>query len=243
MAFPAPHPGPAIPRRAVKAAAFTLACAFTVWSAAVVKEGHKGPALMAVDAARVAKAPAAIDTAEPDSENSPIANAPLAPVEINLDVLDAGSRAASVSPHPSTIEHTLNGAIETSTDTRWFDGRPIIPSRVIWMTVTAYTPGAESCWPSDDGMTATLHSVTTNAGCLVAADTSILPFGSLVSIDGYDDANVVPVLDRGGKIRGHRLDLLMPSVPEARAWGVRRIPVIVWQYADGLPAPNPREVR
>jgi len=220
----------------VEGAGFALACAITVWSAALVKEGYKGPALMAVDGARVAKAPAGLDVAAVSADTHGLGvNGPRSLGEASLDGLDAGTGDQSIEPERVAWE-----GIESI---RWFDGRPVVASRVIWMTVTAYTPGAESCWPSDDGMTATLHSVTTNAGCLVAADTSILPFGSLVSVDGYDQGNVVPVLDRGGKIRGRRLDLLMESVPEARTWGVRRIPVIVWEYADGLPAPNPREVR
>lgn len=231
------HPGPPIPRRAVEAVGFTLACAFTVWSAILIKEGPKAPALMA------------LDTAFPQT----IRVAAKAPVNTNNFAVDlAGDLAADLSientvatPRPGLDRAHDTPASHASNhpETRWFNGRPIRPARVMWMTVTAYTPGAESCWPSDDGMTATLHSVTTNAGCLVAADTSILPFGSLVSVDGYDAGSVVPVLDRGGKIRGHRLDLLMATVPEARAWGVRRIPVVIWEYADGLPATNPREVR
>lgn len=126
---------------------------------------------------------------------------------------------------------------------RWFNGRPIRPARAVWMTVTAYSPGAESCAPFDDGKTATLHSVWTNAMNLVAADTSILPFGSLVSVPGYDDGRVVPVLDRGGAIKGMMLDVLYPTATEARQWGVQRLPVVIWEYADGLPADNPREFR
>ncbi len=118
---------------------------------------------------------------------------------------------------------------------RFFDGRPVRPVKTIWMTVTAYSPDARSCDESADGYTATNHSVWTNAMRLVAADTRLLPFGSLVSVPGYADGDVVPVMDRGGAIKGKRLDVLYPTHEVARKWGVRRVPVVVWEYADGKP--------
>ncbi len=127
--------------------------------------------------------------------------------------------------------------------TRWFNGRPIRPARTIWMTVTAYSPDHRSCGVFADGQTATLHSVWTNGMKLVAADTRVLPFGSMISVPGYASGDVVPVLDRGGKIKGHRLDLLFPTHAAARQWGVRKLPVVVYEYADGQPAPNPRKER
>ena len=127
--------------------------------------------------------------------------------------------------------------------TRWFNGRPIRPARTLWMTVTAYSPDHRSCGIFADGKTSTLHSVYTNGMKLVAADTSVLPFGSMLTIPGYAGGNVVPVLDRGGAIKGHRLDLLYPTHGEALKWGVRKLPVVVWEYADGLPAPDPRRER
>jgi 3D (Asp-Asp-Asp) domain-containing protein len=130
-----------------------------------------------------------------------------------------------------------------TTETRWFNGRPIRPAKVVWMQVTAYSPGPESCAPFADGKTATLHSVFTNAMKLVAADTSILPFGSLVSVPGYDQQRVVPVLDRGAAIKGMELDVLFPTAKEARQWGVQRLPVVIWEYADGKPADDPRRFR
>jgi hypothetical protein len=51
------------------------------------------------------------------------------------------------------------------------------------------------------------------------------------------------VLDCGGAIKGFRLDLLYPTHEEARIWGVRFVPVTVWEYADGKPKPNPRRLR
>ncbi len=77
----------------------------------------------------------------------------------------------------------------------------------------------------------------------------ILPLGSMLTIPGYGGKTaggterIVPVLDRGGKIKGRRLDVLFPTHEEARAWGVKKLPVVVWEYADGKPADNWRKIR
>ena len=115
---------------------------------------------------------------------------------------------------------------------RWFDGKRVRPVRTIWMRVTAYSPDARSCGKFADGKTATMHSVWTNAMRLVAADTRVLPYGSMISVPGYADGEIVPVLDCGGAIKGMRLDVLMPTHAIARRWGVRDIPVTVWADAE-----------
>lgn len=172
---------------------------------------------------------------------------------------EAGSAPilASVESNDATVTHVAHETVSSDAaqividepeatfpaDTRWFDGRPVRPGGTIEMLVTAYSPDAASCGQFADGQTATLHSVITNAGQLVAADTRVLPYGSMLTIDGYASDEVVPVLDCGGAIKGNRLDLLFPTHAEALAWGVRRVDVVVWEYADGQPAPNPRRVR
>lgn len=113
-----------------------------------------------------------------------------------------------------------------------FNGRPIRPVRTMRMRVTAYSPDKRSCGKWADGVTASGHSVWTNGMKLVAADTRLLPFGSLVSVPGYHGGQPVPVLDRGGKIKGKRLDLLYPTHAIARQWGVQHLNVTVWEYAD-----------
>lgn len=118
---------------------------------------------------------------------------------------------------------------------RWFNNRPIRPAGTMSMLVTAYSPDEQSCGEWADGITASGYSVWTNGMKLVAADTSVLPFGSLLSIPGYDNGNVVPVLDRGGAIKGNRLDVLYPTHERALQWGVQRLEVTIWEYADGQP--------
>lgn len=126
---------------------------------------------------------------------------------------------------------------------RWFNGRPVRPARTMTMRVTAYSPDARSCGTSADGLTATLHSVDTNNSELVAADPKVLPYGSLLTVPGYAGGRIVPVLDCGGKIKGNKLDLLYTTHDRARKWGAKLLTVVVWEYADGRPAENPRKLR
>lgn len=133
--------------------------------------------------------------------------------------------------------------LSTDPEIRWFNGRPVRPGKTISMLVTAYSPDARSCGDSADGITATLHSVQTNGHKLVASDPKVLPMGSMLSIPGYGDDMIVPVLDIGGKIKGNRLDVLFPTHEQAVQWGARRLSVTVWEFADGKPAENPRKLR
>jgi 3D (Asp-Asp-Asp) domain-containing protein len=116
-------------------------------------------------------------------------------------------------------------------DTRpMFDGRPIHLVGSVRMLVTAYSPDRKSCGIHAHGITASGYSVWTNAMKLVAADALLLPFGALISVPQYNDSRPVPVLDRGGAIKGRHVDVLLPTDREARAWGKRYMTVTVWDY-------------
>jgi 3D (Asp-Asp-Asp) domain-containing protein len=160
------------------------------------------------------------------SFRSPEVNSEVSPRRIEVGAAPAGS-----------------GEFANDPNIRWFNARPVRPAKTMWMEVTGYSPDAKSCGDSADGITATLHSVTTNAMRMVAADTTVLPYGSLVSVPGYDEASIVPVLDCGGAIKGAKLDLLFATDKEAMKWGRQRVLVTVWQYADGKPAEDVRKVR
>lgn len=126
-------------------------------------------------------------------------------------------------------------ASDSKSAIRFHDGRPIVPVKSLRMRVTAYSPDHRSCGDQADGITASGYSVHTNAGRLVAADRKMFGFGQLLSIPGYADESVVPVLDRGGAIKGNRLDVLYPTHERAMQWGVKHLVVTVWAYADGKP--------
>ncbi len=81
--------------------------------------------------------------------------------------------------------------------------------------VTAYCPCELCCGEYADGLTA---SGRLAEGFLVAAPLD-MPFGTLLRIPGYNNGDPVPVLDRGGAIKGNRLDLLFPTHIKALRWG------------------------
>lgn len=231
-----------IGRRTVRSV-FRIATGFamvgtTIGSAILTKElGASVPALAAVKTVAMHT-----DASDHRSEPVParILAAPEASPQASLDVSDE-PEATENDPGADLDEETLKLALDPRV--RWFNARPVRPARQYWMTVTGYSPDARSCGDSADGLTATLHPVQTNNMKLVAADTSILPYGSMVSVPGYDSGEVVPVLDCGSAIKGRRLDLLFPTHEQARTWGRQRVRVTVWENADGKPMENPRKAR
>lgn len=167
--------------------------------------------------------------------DQPSAAGPVAPLTISDPLLEEAEPAS---------ELVASGEVLVDdTSVRWFNGRAVRPARTVWMTVTAYSPDERSCPGTADGITASLHHVETNGHRLVAADTRLLPLGAMLSIPGYDSEQVVPVLDRGGKIKGYRLDVLFATHEQARQWGVRRLPITIWEYADGQGSENWRKIR
>ena len=94
----------------------------------------------------------------------------------------------------------------------WFGlGQPLISS------------GPNKGRPKAVGVTA---SGTRAQDGTIAADTAVLPFGTIVYVPGYGYGRVE---DRGGAIKGARLDLWYPSHEAAKAWGRKRMNVRVWK--------------
>jgi len=113
-------------------------------------------------------------------------------------------------------------------DIRFYKGKQYRFVKTILLRVTAYAPDARCCFPYDGTTTASGVPVTTNGGKLAAADTSLIPMHSLVIVPGYARNTPVPVLDRGGAIKGHRLDVLLPTFGQAQSWGVRNLSVKIY---------------
>lgn len=95
----------------------------------------------------------------------------------------------------------------------------------ISMRVTAYCPCEKCCGEWADGVTANGH-VIEPGDFFVAAD-SRFPFGTEMLIEGYNTSNTVKVYDRGGAIKGNKLDVFFHTHQEALEWGVRYIDVKV----------------
>ncbi len=91
------------------------------------------------------------------------------------------------------------------------------------MRVTAYCPCERCCGRHADGITASGHIIE-DGDTFVAAD-GRYPFGAQMVIPGYNNDKPVKVLDRGGAIRGDKLDVFFNSHQQALEWGVRNLEV------------------
>lgn len=224
-------------RFAITAGAATALVGLTVASAILAKEARSAQPLASIETIHIGSVTES--SSEADSRLVSATDSTLTAHE-SFQISQVSAPVAA-EPAPAAVQDS--GKKVYPAGTKFFDGRPVRVAKTIEMIVTAYSPDARSCAGSDDDLTATLHHVTTNGFKLVAADPRVLGYGSMLSIPGYDAGRIVPVLDCGGKIKGNRLDVLFPTHEEARKWGVRKIKVNVYEYADGKPKTNPRKVR
>lgn len=89
----------------------------------------------------------------------------------------------------------------------------------IVFVITAYSLGCDAPGPL------TASGVRPVSGYTIAADRSMLPFGSIVYIEGVGERIVHDV---GGAIKGNRIDLYLDDCRAAKSWGVqkRRVRVV-----------------
>lgn len=83
--------------------------------------------------------------------------------------------------------------------------------------ITAYCGGACCCGVWTDKNCTTASGAKAVEGVTVAADTSVLPFGTIVRIDGKE----YTVQDTGGAIQGNRIDLYFDNHKDALQYGVK----------------------
>ncbi len=174
-------------------------------------------------------------------ENEPVLATWRAPIERSLFVSKPAIPAVPVAPRPAVNDVVRNATVLAGSVTTQFNKMlppapapvplptptPAAPRySVRWMEVTAYCPCTKCCGPRAQGITASGKHVSHNGGKFVAAD-KFLPFNTKLVIPGYADGQAVPVLDRGGAIKGDKLDVYFPSHQQARQWGRKRIPVLV----------------
>jgi len=102
------------------------------------------------------------------------------------------------------------------------------------MNVSAYCACSKCCGTGSPGITASGAPVD-DVRYLVAAPPEY-PFGTVMIVPGYGSGPVC-VLDRGGAIKGNKLDVLVydPKLSDkqnhqaARKWGRRQLTVQIWR--------------
>lgn len=100
--------------------------------------------------------------------------------------------------------------------------------QTVKMHVTAYCPCPKCTGTDSPGITASGHKIQ-SGDVFVAADKRY-SFGTEMIIPGYNDNQPVEVLDRGGAIKGNRIDVFFPTHEEALEWGVKDLDVKI--YSD-----------
>lgn len=87
-------------------------------------------------------------------------------------------------------------------------------SKIEWFTITAYCPCLKCCGKTDGVTESGIKAVE---GITVAADES-LPFGTKIHIDGVGERIVQ---DRGGSIKGNKIDLYLSDHQSALNFGIQ----------------------
>lgn len=90
-------------------------------------------------------------------------------------------------------------------------------SRALNVTATGYTPFDAGC----TGITAT--GIPAKRG-IIAVDTNVIPMGSRIYIPGYGEGIAA---DRGGAIKGNKIDLCYETKQEAYNWGRRNVTIYI----------------
>lgn len=85
------------------------------------------------------------------------------------------------------------------------------------VTATAYTAYCPGC----SGTTAYGIDLRSNPNQkVIAVDPRIIPLGTKVWVEGYGEAIAG---DTGGAIKGHKIDVFIPSYDSAMEWGVKKV--------------------
>jgi 3D (Asp-Asp-Asp) domain-containing protein len=204
------------PARRLVRGLLILACA--ILSVGLIGAVHTRP----FDVARPAELPARTDTAPPVETAAPIDfneddAVPAAAKELLQDIKRAEAKQVAAAITATTVKTLVAPRAPAPAAPRF---------AVRLMEVTAYCPCKKCCGPRAQGITASGRPVSFNGGKFVAAD-RMFSFNTKLLIPGYADGQSVPVLDRGGAIKGNKLDVYFPSHQEAKQWGRRFIPVTV----------------
>ena len=87
------------------------------------------------------------------------------------------------------------------------------------VTATAFTANCKGC----SGVTSTGFNLKKNPDAkIIAVDPKVIPLGTKVWVEGYGEAIAA---DKGGSIKGNKIDVFMSSNKKAINWGRRTVTV------------------
>ncbi|OMP66698.1 3D domain-containing protein [Domibacillus epiphyticus] len=122
-------------------------------------------------------------------------------IKIGQKLKIGGTAAASIKPASAKEDRETN------------------VSKEITVKATAYTAYCKGC----SGITATGINLKRNPDAkVIAVDPKVIPLGTKVYVEGYGEAIAG---DKGGAIKGNKIDVHMPTKQKAKNWGVRTVKV------------------
>jgi 3D (Asp-Asp-Asp) domain-containing protein/predicted nucleic acid-binding Zn-ribbon protein len=112
-----------------------------------------------------------------------------------------------------------SAASSAASSTQSGPAQPAGSGQEMYVTATAYNP-------EDNAFMTTLgYNIKANPNMkLIAVDPSVIPLGKKVWVEGY---GVAIAGDTGGAIKGHRIDVLMPTSADALAWGRKTVKIVI----------------
>jgi N-acetylmuramoyl-L-alanine amidase len=130
-----------------------------------------------------------------------------------------GEEVQTVEAEPSTevaVYSPVNSPPPSSSTTSTPSTPPLSDGEEIFVTATAYTAYCNGC----SGTTAYGIDLRSNPDQkVIAVDPKVIPLGTRVWVEGYGEAIAG---DTGGAIKGHKIDVFIPSYELAMEWGVKK---------------------
>ncbi|QTD42921.1 LysM peptidoglycan-binding and 3D domain-containing protein [Sporosarcina sp. Te-1] len=133
-------------------------------------------------------------------------------------IVTSKPNSVAVSVTPSDSEQTAktkSAAVSSAASEPAGEGKELV------VTATAYTAYCTGC----SGTTAYGIDLRSNPDQkVIAVDPKLIPLGTKVWVEGYGEAIAG---DTGGAIKGHKIDVFIPSYENAMEWGVKKVKIKV----------------
>ncbi len=146
-----------------------------------------------------------------------------------------GMPAAASSAQPGMPAAASSGMPAAASSAQQPQQDGLAPVKSISVLATGYTAGIESTGKRPGhplyGITRSGVKVMRGQVSTIAADTKVLPIGTLLFIPGYGYGVVA---DTGSKIKGKRIDLYFDTTRQVyKEWGKKQVTVQVIRYGSG----------
>ena len=114
---------------------------------------------------------------------------------------------------------SADGTTETKKEEEKSEKKEPTVVKTFKVTATAFTANCKGC----SGVTSTGFNLKKNPNAkIIAVDPKVIPLGTKVWVEGYGEAIAA---DKGGAIKGNKIDVFMPTTKKAYSWGRRTVTV------------------